>query len=457
MSHHTASTRRASIEQRPLTPLGYSNPAQSARSARGSLGGAAGLLLRSGHGSRVGGAAAAPAEDARAGASSPQSSLMPMSNRNRLSALGGAASVLPSSRRLTQPAHAQLPQLRSRRAASLNLNNPGVRSLDTPQVNHTGSRADSAASTEHQGALEMLMRFRQRPRPHTVAASEGSHHGPSLSGGGDQTENVDPRGESGVDPDAMAAAMEQGNHELLARVRELAALQGQLLVLQQGTASLQAAVARARRGEDGDVSAPANRSRRGSAAADQGHATGTEASAEQVDGDGVLHPVTCDGCGAGPPLVGRVMKCIECDDYDLCARCYADQDGSGHPRSHQFRPRVNGEDPDVPRQLLLHVLEGTMLREALRRSSNREVDDEVAAQELAEVRAVETISALPRVMWAAGAPHSKCSECALCLEEYAEGEEVLMLSCAHLFHEGCIGPWFVKSLSCPLCQKEVST
>lgn len=425
------------MEQRPVTPLGNSNPAQSARSARRSLGEAGGLLLRSGHGS-----AAAAVQGARAGAASPQSPRVSTGNRSRPSTLTGGAVLLPS-RRLTQ----QQPQPRSRRA-SLNLDNPSVRRSETqPQGNHHTSNGTNAAGSAEQGAVEMFMPFRQLPTLQTAVAASSHSLGPRA-------------GESGVNPDesAMAAAMEEGNRELLARVRELAALQGQLLVLQRGTASLQAAVSRERRGEDGDVvMAAANRGRRGSAAAaDRARVAGTQPSAEVEDVDMVMHPFTCDGCGAGPPLVGCVMTCVECDDYDLCARCYADQDRSGHPRGHQFRQRVPGENPELPQQLMMRFLESTMLHEALRRSNEGDVDRETAAQELAEVRAVETISALPRVMWAAGEPQSKCSECALCLEEYTEEEEVLKLPCAHLFHEGCIGPWFVKSLSCPLCQKEVS-
>jgi len=251
-----------------------------------------------------------------------------------------------------------------------------------------------------------------------------------------------------------AAATEGGNRELLARIRELGMLQRQLQVKQE-IASLQDAIFRARPGEDGNiVSAPGNRDRRGSVAADRTRAAGTEPSAEAEDDEMELHLVTCDGCGASLPLAARVMRCIECDDYDLCARCYADPDRSRHPRGHQFRQLT--EDPALSRQLMLRVLESTMLREALHTSSERDADREAAEKELAEVRAVETISALPHVKWASGAEQSKCSECALCLEEYTEGEEVLKLPCPHLFHEGCIGPWFVKSLSCPLCQKEVS-
>jgi hypothetical protein len=32
---------------------------------------------------------------------------------------------------------------------------------------------------------------------------------------------------------------------------------------------------------------------------------------------------------------------------------------------------------------------------------------------------------------------------------------VLKLHCRHLFHEGCLGPWLTKSLTCPMCKAEV--
>jgi len=448
MSHHSTSLRRTSTEQRNMMPPSGSNPPQSERSARRSLGEAGGLLLRSGQGLRGGSGAVAIAESARAGALSPQSPSLPTGGRNRPSALS-AGTVLAPSRQLAQPAlpaqqHRQREQQpRSRRAASFSLNNPGSGSSETqPRISvRANDTANAAGSTQQRLAPQRpAQSILQRP----ILQADGAASSP-------------PGGNLGVhlDMNATAAAMEGGNRELLARVRELAMLQRQLLVLQQGVASLQVAVSRARPGEDEDaVAAPANRGHRGSAAADRIRAAGTEPSAE-VGGDMELHLVSCDGCGAGPPLAGRVMRCVECDDYDLCARCYADRDRNGHPRGHQFR-RLTGEGPDLSRQVMLRVLESTMLREALHRSSERDVDREAAEKELAEVRAAETISALPHVTWSAGTQQNNCSECALCLEEYTEGEEVLKLSCAHLFHEACIGPWFVKSLSCPLCQKEVS-
>ncbi|KAI8603097.1 hypothetical protein EDD21DRAFT_413348 [Dissophora ornata] len=43
--------------------------------------------------------------------------------------------------------------------------------------------------------------------------------------------------------------------------------------------------------------------------------------------------------------------------------------------------------------------------------------------------------------------------CAVCLEEFEDGEELRILPCRHEFHCECIDPWLVrKSSTCPLCK-----
>ncbi|KAF9215725.1 E3 ubiquitin-protein ligase rnf13 [Podila verticillata] len=43
--------------------------------------------------------------------------------------------------------------------------------------------------------------------------------------------------------------------------------------------------------------------------------------------------------------------------------------------------------------------------------------------------------------------------CAVCLDEFEEGEEIRMLPCHHEFHCECIDPWLTrKSPTCPLCK-----
>ncbi|KAJ1693672.1 hypothetical protein LUZ63_010370 [Rhynchospora breviuscula] len=49
---------------------------------------------------------------------------------------------------------------------------------------------------------------------------------------------------------------------------------------------------------------------------------------------------------------------------------------------------------------------------------------------------------------------SKLAECAICLAEFVEGEEVRILpQCGHGFHAGCIDTWLGSHSSCPSCRR----
>jgi len=173
-----------------------------------------------------------------------------------------------------------------------------------------------------------------------------------------------------------------------------------------------------------------------------------------------LH-VSCDGCGSGPPLLGSVWKCVQCDDFDLCGPCYRDRAQLGHPDSHTFRARVPSEEgrslSAMENALMrLLALEADLLQEVMR----HEADAQRAQQQArAEEEARKVLSGLRRVPWVPQAPENaenENEECSLCLEEFQTGEELLQLPCRHLFHESCVSPWFRRSLTCPLCKFELS-
>ena len=45
--------------------------------------------------------------------------------------------------------------------------------------------------------------------------------------------------------------------------------------------------------------------------------------------------------------------------------------------------------------------------------------------------------------------------CSVCLDSYAEGDQLSLLPCAHRFHTKCIQPWVRQSgrrALCPLCK-----
>ena len=42
--------------------------------------------------------------------------------------------------------------------------------------------------------------------------------------------------------------------------------------------------------------------------------------------------------------------------------------------------------------------------------------------------------------------------CVICLDEFADGVQVLTLPCAHVFHASCAEKWLEHSAVCPLCK-----
>lgn len=48
------------------------------------------------------------------------------------------------------------------------------------------------------------------------------------------------------------------------------------------------------------------------------------------------------------------------------------------------------------------------------------------------------------------------TECAVCLSEFEEDEEIRKLKCKHIFHKDCLDRWLQHcSATCPLCRNKV--
>ena len=47
--------------------------------------------------------------------------------------------------------------------------------------------------------------------------------------------------------------------------------------------------------------------------------------------------------------------------------------------------------------------------------------------------------------------------CAVCCNDFKEGDDAHKLPCKHMFHPGCIKPWLETHNTCPVCRKELPT
>ncbi|KAG6704538.1 hypothetical protein I3842_07G137700 [Carya illinoinensis] len=65
------------------------------------------------------------------------------------------------------------------------------------------------------------------------------------------------------------------------------------------------------------------------------------------------------------------------------------------------------------------------------------------------------LKSLPKFPFTAeSAAKFSSSECAICLSEFAPGDEILVLpQCRHAFHVGCIETWLGSHSTCPSCRQ----
>ena len=44
------------------------------------------------------------------------------------------------------------------------------------------------------------------------------------------------------------------------------------------------------------------------------------------------------------------------------------------------------------------------------------------------------------------------NDCRICLSDYVDGEELLVLPCLHNFHSSCVQHWLQQNPTCPMCR-----
>ncbi|KAL0994787.1 hypothetical protein UPYG_G00127160 [Umbra pygmaea] len=60
-----------------------------------------------------------------------------------------------------------------------------------------------------------------------------------------------------------------------------------------------------------------------------------------------------------------------------------------------------------------------------------------------------------RGAWGSNSSSNSSPVCAICLEEFADGQVLRIISCAHEFHRECVDPWLIQHRTCPLCMHNI--
>jgi len=66
-----------------------------------------------------------------------------------------------------------------------------------------------------------------------------------------------------------------------------------------------------------------------------------------------------------------------------------------------------------------------------------------------------TIAALPCKKFEAGQLPKEDCNCAICLSDYEEKEDIRYLPCNHHFHKNCVDQWLLTNKTCPFCKHEI--
>ncbi|KAK5918469.1 hypothetical protein CgunFtcFv8_003232 [Champsocephalus gunnari] len=60
-----------------------------------------------------------------------------------------------------------------------------------------------------------------------------------------------------------------------------------------------------------------------------------------------------------------------------------------------------------------------------------------------------------RAAWGSASSSNSSPVCAICLDDFLDGQHLRIISCAHEFHKECVDPWLLQHRTCPLCMHNI--
>ncbi|KAA6401644.1 MAG: hypothetical protein EZS28_002827 [Streblomastix strix] len=97
------------------------------------------------------------------------------------------------------------------------------------------------------------------------------------------------------------------------------------------------------------------------------------------------------------------------------------------------------------------VLRGQQSIDDLSYDQMLELEERMGKVEI--VMSEQEIRNLPRVIYQSDGVDAQ--SCAICQDEFVNGDSAIRLQCAHQFHPNCISKWFRKSRKCPICNQQL--
>eukprot|EP01048_Picozoa_sp_COSAG05_P004754 COSAG05_NODE_267_length_12595_cov_7.076905_14_plen_287_part_00 len=122
--------------------------------------------------------------------------------------------------------------------------------------------------------------------------------------------------------------------------------------------------------------------------------------------------------------------------------------------------RINGQEGGGASEWVQVPVDLDTLRSAL--PANTRVHLHARQQDGDRGCSQQLVSAIPTIKWSmAAAPQVGLGDdpemCAVCYDDFRDGQEVTVLPCSHRYHAACVAPWLLQNNSCPACRFKITT